>query len=72
MKIYRCDCFDDDLGCRVSWHPSKREAEQHLRVFQQERNGEAMGPESVKEVNVPTTKRDLLRWLNANFTSDNG
>lgn len=72
MRVYRCNCYDKDLGQLVSWHGSKREADQYLRNFQKERGGETVGPESVALEEIPTDKEGLLRWLNANLSTDNG
>jgi len=71
MKVYRVDFQDAGEGCLVSWHASRREAEKYLHAQQRER-GEAQGPETVRAVEIPTTRADLIGWLNRNLTTDNG
>lgn len=67
MKLYRCNWRDQDLGYRISWHASKREAENAMRQLDKTAH-----PEGVESVNVPTTKRELITWLNSHYNSDNG
>ena len=72
MRIYRCNFYDASMGQQVSWHGSKREAEQHLRVLQTDRGEPAAGPEGVQPVELPTKRKLLLGWLNTHFNTDNG
>lgn len=72
MKVYRVMIYDRDEGMTLTWFGNKRVAEKVLRDAQAERDEPAVGPEGVEEVNIPTDKEGLLRWLNANFNRDNG
>ncbi len=73
MKIWRCDCYDKDLGTLVSWHASRKDAAASLRAWQKKRGGEStVGPEGIREVIIPTDMGGLLAWLNAHFDTDNG
>lgn len=72
MKIYRCTIYDRDLGTLLSWHSSRREAEQALRREQRERGEPAVGPEGVDAVEIPTDRTGLILWLNTHFDSNNG
>jgi hypothetical protein len=72
MKLYRCNCYDKDQGSLVSWHASKADAERELRKWQKDRGEDARGPEGVDAVEIPTDRRGLLAWLNANISTDNG
>lgn len=73
MRIWRCNCYDANLGTLVSWHASRKAATQTLRTFQEERGDQQRtGPEGIDEVEIPTDKKGLLKWLNAHFNTDNG
>ncbi len=72
MKIYRRRFYDADEGLLLAWHSSKKSAERELRAMQKKRGVEAMGPEGVSEIEIPTSKIGLLNWLNAYFVTDNG
>ena len=72
MKLYRCNFYDTDSGCVVSWHSSERQARAALRELQQDRGEAAQGPEGVERVEVPTDRNGLIGWLNINLVSDNG
>ena len=71
MKLWMCQWHDPDDGTCQTWHPNRADAEAAMLVIQQER-GEAMPGDRVVQVDVPTAKHDLLRWLNRNFSRDNG
>lgn len=70
MKLYRAEWDDPDDGTIVSWHASKREAKS--AVSDAIKNGNAQEPTSVKAVNVPTKKGELIAWLNLWVNRDNG
>lgn len=70
MKIYRCTIYDAHEGAMLSWHASRREAEQALRSEQRERDEPVVG--SVDAIDFPTDRAGLLSWLNAHFDRDNG
>lgn len=72
MKIYRCLVYDAQLGALLSWHATRQEAERELLKSQQERGGDAQGPEGVRLMHIPTDKAGLIGWLNAYFKTDNG
>jgi hypothetical protein len=75
MIIYRVMYHDKDEGCCYEWFSSKLVAMKRLRQIQRERGsggGVPAGPEYVETLELPTTKRALLSWLNAYFTRDNG
>lgn len=72
MTVWRCNCYDSNLGTLVSWWSSKQGATAKLLRFTKERGEKAAGPEGVEQVTIPTDKEGLLDWLNAHFTSDNG
>ncbi len=93
MKIWRCDYFDNDLGCLVSWHPTRAKARSFLHKQRMERWAEAKRraevtgdspirfkdfidhegrTASIEAVDVPTTKKALIAWLNTHLNTDNG
>ena len=73
MKLYRCDFTGISLGVCVSWHTTKAKAEKKLREHRRDNRGDGpIGVECVTAVNVPTTKAELVSWLNAHLNTDNG
>lgn len=72
MKIYRANYFHGQEGCIVSWHGSRRAAEQALREQHAELNGEGELIVNVEAQNIPGTKAGFLVWLNNHFIRDNG
>jgi len=71
MKVYRTRFQDKDAGTVLSWHASKREAQDALRELQAERDM-PQGVEDVQLVNSPAGRAGLLRWLTNNCNRDNG
>ena len=75
MKIYRVTFHDDHMGAVLTWHSSRRSAERELAKY---RRDERELPEiqrsemEVHKINIPTTRKGLIAWLNRNFQSDNG
>jgi hypothetical protein len=71
MKIYRAAYIDGQHGTLLSWHGSRRAAEQALReqAIEMDNNDPTT---SVYVHNIPGTKAGFLVWLNTNFTTDNG
>lgn len=72
MKLWRCNFYDADQGQLVSWHPSREAARRDLARMQAERPVDPSGPEGIQEEHIPTDKKGLIEWLNANLSSDNG
>lgn len=68
MKIYRAALSYEDGVCLL-WAPSKRAAQSGAAAMAIESEMTVM---SIKAVDVPTTKADLIAWLNANLGTDNG
>jgi hypothetical protein len=63
MKFYVCTYYSPLDGVVITWHTSKKEANTEARSIRGE-------DPAVFAVNVPTKKKELLRWLNENVTSD--
>lgn len=72
MNIWRCNCYDKDLGQLVSWHATRKKATEYLLNFKEERGEEPVGPEGIVLVQLPTDKHGLIHWLNDNVGTDNG
>lgn len=79
LTIYRIHWQDPDDGRRLAWAGSKKEAQRILRdalakvrAFHDDDEAENTGPNGVEPVTVPTSRIDLIAWLNLHFTSDNG
>lgn len=93
MKIWRCNYYDKDQGCLVTWHPTRARATSHLYKRRMDdwielknkmiADGEIpirfkdfidhqSGPSHVESVEIPTTKKALIDWLNIYFDTDNG
>lgn len=70
MQIWRMSFTTPQDGTILSWHGTKGDAEAALAVMQ--RDHECAGVQLVEQVDVPTVKHDLIRWLNANLNTDNG
>ena len=69
MKIYRATYWDRDHGQLPSWHSNKNSAK--IWASEMLENGPSQGPCEVELWDIPTDKRGLIGWLNANFRSDN-
>ncbi len=79
VKIYRLSFYglnsngeSDGTGQRLLWFGSKREAQRTLASIKRENELSDEGPHEIRTVEIPTDKRGLLQWLNANVNSDNG
>lgn len=77
MRLYRCDFYDQGYGgVVVTWHGNKADANRDLRDKRKDRRkrfgSDAAGPETVTPVEVPTDRKGLIAWLNANLDTDNG
>ena len=72
MKIYRCNFYCPVMGNTISWHSSRKSAEDELRSLQLQRAEPPVGPEGIECVDFPTRKKDVIQWLNSNLKSDNG
>lgn len=70
MKIYRATYWDRDLGQMLSWHSNKSSAK--IWVSEMLENGPSQGPYGFELWDIPTDKKGLIDWLNANLKSDNG
>ena len=72
MRVWKATHYDNMQGVLLSWHPNKKQAEHERARFARERGEPASGYEGVEQVEIPTTKHGLLKWLNTHFKSDNG
>ena len=70
MRIYKTTVYHRDNGLRCFWDSSKREAERSLAKLLKDE--EWAGPSHVEMVIVPSTKREMLGFLNAVAYADNG
>jgi hypothetical protein len=68
VKIYRIDWNDEDHGSVVAWSTSRRDADATLR--QMGRLGQGTG--KIQLVEFPTTRAEVIDWLNTHLTTDNG
>ena len=72
MIVYRVSFHDPSEGTMLSWYSTKRQAEAALRKLQFESPNEPQGVETVDAIDIPTTRKGLIAWLNRNFNTDNG
>lgn len=82
MRVYRVSWWHPWNGSQLSWAPSKREAQSHLRqamrsLHEEEKEAGPDGnysgePCGIEQLDIPTDKAGLIDWLNRQFTSDNG
>ena len=71
MRLYKATTWHKDDGNLVSWHAKKREARE--AILDRAKSDDYIGPcfiETFYEVTVSV--EGLLRFLNSNFTTDNG
>ncbi len=70
MNLYKIHTHDPDEGEVFVWAGTQFDARQAVK---QMRNDFPRAEKAeVDEVNFPTDKPSLLRWLNEHFTRDNG
>jgi hypothetical protein len=55
----------------VSWHSSKEAAVSWIRL-NRDNPGFDTGPHDVTAIDFPTTKKEVIDWLNRNLSTDNG
>lgn len=72
MKIIRVMFYDAHEGRVLSWFGNKKAANAWFKEQQKDRGEPPLGPEGVDEIEIPTSKEGLLKWLNDNFNRDNG
>lgn len=75
MKIYRINYMSDHDGCLVGWATSKEGAGEKARQFAELHPGEigdGLIRTSISVLDIPTTKRGLIHWLNVHLDTDNG
>lgn len=68
-EIWRLYYRDRDHGSCLEWYGSEREAAQALRI---KRDADPDLASHISKVEIPTSRKGLVRWLNQNFDTDNG
>lgn len=56
-------------GLQLSWHETEKKADQEIRIIK-DQDPEASVSKSL--VPVPSTRKGIVRWLNAHYETDNG
>ena len=69
MKLCKVVWYDDDLGWLAQWAGNKIIAKRVAKEIAG--NYDKAITFKFEQVNVPTTKAELIRWLNAN-SGENG
>ena len=70
MNVFRIQWWDLADGNCYAWAATKGEVHQQKQRI---RAHTGRKPEfDVEVVEIPTTKAELVAWLNAHFTTDNG
>lgn len=86
MKLWRVNYYTPDSGKFLEWLPSKRAASKRVaELKKEEREGPQWRPGEINEgygetpqlaemepVTVPTTRPELIDWLNKHCRKDNG
>jgi hypothetical protein len=75
MKIHRIDIASDTEGTIRAWAMNAVEATQKAsEVLTDACEGRQFDPttDSIKLIDFPETKREVVAWLNAYFNRDNG
>jgi len=67
MKFYRLEWSDPDHGMRVEWFTSEVNAKKANTGLKKLKMAGTITP-----VDIPTTKNELVAWLNKNVQTDNG
>jgi len=70
MIIYQAYYHSVDEGCIIGWFSRKRDAERWHRESIRESGN--LGADGVERIVFPTTKSDVIRWLNFHLNRDNG
>lgn len=69
MDVYLVTIQDPDEGSCLSWHKTKKDAENKRK--EAINNGESV--DEVEKVKIPVGKKDMfIQWLNIYFIRDNG
>lgn len=74
-KFYRLTWYDRHQGTLLSWTANKKDANIRKREILSEYKNKPKDYESpveITEVDIPTDKGGLARWLNLNLCEDNG
>ena len=73
MKVWKVIFHDPHAGTLISWWSNRRDAESELKWLKKQRGDEdGCGYDSLENKEIPTTKKELIAWLNDNLTTDNG
>ena len=71
MKVYQVHWSAPDGNC-LHWAASKADAQKFAAETIGEGPSYSMADFTIKTVEIPTSKGELLFWLNENFNRDNG
>ncbi len=66
FRVWCVHWSDPDHGLMQEWFESEAEAEMVWRLKGEEASAR------LESVEIPKTRRDLVRWLNLHFNTDNG
>lgn len=72
MKLYRLTWSDAWEGSCLAWVGSKAAAKKRRWEIAGELDRNVPTSIDIERVEVPTSKEDLLEWLNTNLTRNNG
>lgn len=67
MRIFKLEYYDPDEGKCCQWFASEKAASTPMDDLREK--GSEM---HLQAVNIPTTKAELVYWLNIYLTRDNG
>ena len=73
MKVWKVIFHDPHAGTLISWWSNRRDAESELQSLKKQRGDEnACWSDDLKHEEIPTTKKELIAWLNVELNTDNG
>ena len=74
-KFYKLMWYDAHRGRLLSWAANKKDANIRKREILSEYKNKPKDyerPVEITEIDIPTDKGGLARWLDRNFNKDNG
>lgn len=67
MKLYKTIGVNDETSAKFHWDGTQADAAKRRKEL---KSSGDFGKVSTEEVDVPTSKAELLAWLNANVTGE--
>ncbi len=69
-RVWCVSHHDENMGTCLDWFISEKDADQHIRIMLDQ--DPDMHPPVKRARDLPMSRKGLVRWLNGNFSTDNG